>query len=78
MQGGGHTSERVTISVSSVTYAMKGAELLARNGIKRRIIKVKNSKNGCQYGISVDKPNADRAQLLLLQSGIPNGGIVKE
>lgn len=71
-------TDKSVISVSSVTYAMKGAELLVKNGIKRRVTKVKNGTNGCSYGLSVDKKNADRALKLLLQEGIPYNGITSE
>ena len=42
-----------TITVGSVTYALKAKKLLARRGIKSKLIKVNSAKakTGCEYGV---------------------------
>ncbi len=65
-------TERKIIAVSSVTYAMKGSELLAKNKIKRRITKLKpdKTKRGCAYGISVDSRDIEDAVRILRLGGV--------
>ncbi len=65
-------TERKIIAVSSVTYAMKGSELLAKNKIKRRITKLKpdKTKRGCTYGISVDLKDVEDAVRILRLGGV--------
>lgn len=45
-----------TITVGSVTYAIKVKKLLERAGIRSRLIKVEASatENGCTYGININ------------------------
>ena len=42
-----------TITVGSVTYAIKTKKILSGMGIKSKLIKVDSSKsnNGCEYGV---------------------------
>ena len=44
-----------TLTVGSVTYAIKVRKLLERAGVKSKLIKVdaSKSKSGCTYGIQV-------------------------
>ena len=60
------------IAVSSVTYAMKGAELLSKNKIKRRVSKLSPSKTkkGCAYGIFVGVDDIEDAVRILKLGGI--------
>ena len=57
--------------VNSITYAMKGRELLARHGIPATIERSKKHREryGCGYGLFVPR-KTDEAQRLLQQSGI--------
>lgn len=58
------------IMVSSVTYAMKGRELLAKAGIQAIVQRVAQTKEtGCGYGLYVPK-SADRAEQILRENNI--------
>lgn len=52
--------------VSSITYAMKGQEILKRNGFKVNVKRVPKSQvlSGCGYGLLV-KSNPDKAEDIL-------------
>ena len=65
-------SEKKIIAVNSVTYAMKGADLLAKNKIKRRVSKLSpdKTKRGCTYGISVSAADIEDAVRILRLGGI--------
>ncbi len=56
------------ISTGTVTYAIKGRDLLKRNGYKAKVIR-NSSAAGCGYGIVVtgDKNNVER---LLRAAGV--------
>ena len=60
------------IMVSSLTYAMKGKELLNRNGFNANLVRTPRRKNveGCGYSIVVSN-NVDDAESLLNENGIP-------
>ncbi len=68
------------IAVSSVTYAMKGADLLAKNKIKRRIVKLKpdETKRGCMYGISVSSDDTENAVRILRAGAVDYSEIIRE
>ena len=59
------------IMVSSVTYAMKGRDLLFRHGIKAYVERVsRTSENvGCGYGVVVPQ-RVDEAERILRDAGI--------
>jgi hypothetical protein len=59
------------ILVSSITYAMKGRDILQKHGIKSSVERTpRTSENtGCGYSIYVSS-NADEAELILRQYGI--------
>jgi len=63
--------KRDMIIVSSVTYAMKGKELLQRRGFKAYIARLpqRGEKTGCGYCIYVNE-NTDLAEQILRASGI--------
>lgn len=71
-------TEKKIIAVSSVTYAMKGAELLAKNGIKRRVTKLRpdKTKKGCMYGVSVNYDDVENAARIFRSGGINYSEIV--
>ena len=62
-------TEKTLLVVSSVTYAMRGRELLFQNGIRSYIERLPRTKEtGCGYGLYV--PSApDRAEALLKAAG---------
>lgn len=67
--------EKDLIIVSSITYAMKGKELLERAGFRAYITRLpRGIENvGCGYCIYVDR-DTDRAERFLRQAGIRVSG----
>ena len=65
------------IKVSSVTYAMKGRDLLQKNGYKAYLTRNPHPETdeGCGYLIYVNNMD-DKAPLLLKRAGIKIKGIV--
>lgn len=63
--------EKQLITVGSVTYAMKGKEILLRHGIRAFVEKTpkRAGNSGCGYGISV-AGDIQRAAAILTQNGI--------
>ncbi|HEX3016351.1 MAG TPA: putative Se/S carrier-like protein [Caproicibacter sp.] len=63
------------IVVGSVTYAMKGRDILARYGINSSVERVSRGTNGhgCGYGIYVPQ-RTDEAERILRNSGVPVSG----
>ena len=58
------------IVVSSVTYAMKGRDLLFRHGIRGYVERIpKTGDTGCGYGIYVPQ-GADAAERILQENRI--------
>lgn len=58
------------IVVSSVTYAMKGRDLLFRHGIRGYVERIpKTGATGCGYGIYVPQ-GADTAERILRENHI--------
>lgn len=56
--------------VSSVTYAMKGRELLFRHGIRGYVERIpKTQETGCGYGIYVPQ-GADAAERILMENHV--------
>ena len=68
------------IVLSSITYALKAQEILKKNGIYANITRSKAVKSvrGCGYGISFDSALTEKAQGLLIQSGVPIVGSAEE
>ena len=40
-----------TITVSTVTLALKAKKILAKNGIRATVVKNESGKKGCAYGL---------------------------
>ena len=58
------------VVVSSVTYAMKGRDLLFRHGIRGYVERIpKTGETGCGYGIYVPR-GADAAERILRENRI--------
>lgn len=64
-----------TIAIGSVTHAMKGQDILTRNHIPSRIIRLKagETKHGCGYGLSIDCMQIAMAEQLLNAGGVVYG-----
>ncbi len=60
------------IVIGSITYAMKGQELLAHNGIRSSVERIYRNTGGrgCGYGLLVQN-RTDDAERILKQAGIP-------
>lgn len=63
--------ERYIITTGTVTYAIKGKDILKRNGIKAKVERIMSGKgsSGCGYSIILDS-DIDKALALLKDSGI--------
>lgn len=63
--------KRILLLVSSVTYAMKGKEILQSRGFRAYIERIpRDLQNvGCGYCIYVNR-NTDMAEKILLDSGV--------
>lgn len=63
---------RPMIAIGSITFAMKGQEILKRSGIRSSVERVyrNNGGKGCGYGLLVPK-RTDEAVVMLQQAGIP-------
>ena len=63
------------ISVASITYAQKAAELLRRNGIDAYIIKqTEKNEFGCARCIKIREKNLGRALEILKNDGVKMSG----
>ncbi|MBQ9070447.1 MAG: DUF3343 domain-containing protein [Clostridia bacterium] len=64
--------KKVIITVSSVTYAIKGRKLLSKQNIDSRIVKIdaSQSNNGCTHGIEFNSSLLLEAVRILRENGI--------
>lgn len=60
------------IVIGSITYAMKGQEVLEHSGIRSSVERIYRNTGGrgCGYGLLVEN-RTDEAQRILEQAGIP-------
>lgn len=59
------------IMVTSITYAMKGRQVLTQRGIRSDIVRTPSKSRGSSCGYSLFVPNrTDEAQKILESSGI--------
>lgn len=72
--------ERCILAVSSVTYAIKGVEVLSRAGIAAEAVKLgaSRTRRGCTSGIAVPAPAQHTATHLLSRAGIPFSEVLPE
>ncbi|MBQ7309252.1 MAG: DUF3343 domain-containing protein [Clostridia bacterium] len=70
--------ETRVLTQTSQTNAIKAKRLLHRNGISAVIVRLspKMTKNGCAFGLRVDRYAVNRAVLLLEDGGIDFGEIL--
>jgi hypothetical protein len=68
----------VIFVLSSVTYAMKGRDLLADNGIPSVLTRAAAIRKvrGCGYGLQVREPQREQAETILKKAGIGLLGVV--
>ena len=68
----------VIFVLSSVTYAMKGRDLLAESGIPSVLTRSAAIRKvrGCGYGLQVKSSLRERAEAILKKAGIALQGIV--
>ncbi len=69
-----------TFILSSVTYALKGKKILENEGIKVSLVKSGNIKElrGCGYGLKISSEQKEKAESLLVSSGIRIIGSVSD
>ena len=63
--------KRYIITTGTVTYAIKGKDILKRNGFKAKVERIMSGKgsSGCGYSIIIEK-DIEKAVALLKESGI--------
>ncbi|MBO6301693.1 MAG: hypothetical protein J6N15_04595 [Ruminiclostridium sp.] len=61
--------KKTIIPLNSYTSAQRAVRVLARHGIKARVVKTGTSKYGCSFGISVSEP-PDMVCGILADAGI--------
>lgn len=68
------------ITIPTVTMALKAKKLLARQGVKARVINISGtqSKNGCAYGIEFDSSHYFSVVSILKNAEIPYKHLKKE
>lgn len=77
---GYRNSQKALLALPSATYAMRAGELLARQGIRVKIVTLdpEMTKRGCAYGIELDHDIVSKARNILTSHGIqvriPGGG----
>ncbi len=66
------TMENTTITVGSITYAIKARRILLHSGIRSRLVKVitEQSARGCTHGISLPSARFFDAVVALKRAGI--------
>lgn len=67
------------IAMSSLTYALRGEELLKGGGIVVRVIKLPqgSTKKGCAYGLVLPCALASEALTRLERAGIRHGDLLR-
>ncbi len=64
--------ESTIVTVGAVTYAIKVRKLLAREGVRSKLVKIERpgSKNGCTHGVEIDDNDFYRAVVIMKENGI--------
>ena len=60
----------ITLTVGSMTSAIKARKLLSLGGIKAKLIKLDEDKDGCKYALEIKCDNVYSSALILRQAGI--------
>lgn len=63
---------KITVTVGSVTYAIKLRRLLQKSGINARQVKVDNTKNesGCRHGVEISEADLYPAIIIMKNNDI--------
>lgn len=61
--------KRYLILTETVTYAIKGRDILRKNGMTAQVEKLNYGKSGCSYAVTVSG-DIGKAEALLKASGI--------
>ena len=60
-----------TITVGSITYAIKLRKLLLREGVESELVKMADKKsNGCTHGVKISSSDLFRAVVIMREKGI--------
>lgn len=64
--------KRYIITTGTVTYAIKGRDILRKKGFKARVEKSSSliEKTGCGYAIVLENGNIDTAEKILRNAGV--------
>ena len=63
--------KKTTITVGSVTYAIKLRKLFAREGIESELVKLSGKgERGCTHGVKIDGNDLFRAVVKMREKGI--------
>ena len=64
--------KKITVTVGSVTYAIKLRKLLVKNGIGSRLVKLDNTVDGkgCTHGVEISENDLYRTVFILRENGI--------
>ena len=64
--------KKITVTVGTVTYAIKLRRLLLRAGIRSKLVKVNSNKTegGCTHGVELDEINFYYAVVIMRNNGI--------
>ena len=62
----------ITVTVGSVTYAIKLRKLLSRKGIQSKLVKVEDVKGGlgCTHGVRIKSTDFLSAVVIMRENGI--------
>ena len=69
---------KITLSVGSVTYAIKVKNLLRKNGINCTVTKIDFSESGCTHGVEIEGNDLLDSAAILRREGIRYTAIGKE
>lgn len=64
--------KRYIIATGTVTHAIKGRDILRRNGFKARVEKSSQPtpKTGCGYSVILENGDIERAEKILREQGV--------
>ena len=63
--------KKTTVTIGSVTYAIKLRKLFMRAGIESKLVKVAGEKSGgCTHGVEIDESDFYRAVVIMRENGI--------
>ncbi|MBQ8303129.1 MAG: DUF3343 domain-containing protein [Clostridia bacterium] len=60
---------KILVTVSTVTYAIKLRKLLLRDGIRSRLVKI-NSAEGCTHGVEISRTDFYRVVCIMKENNI--------